>query len=151
MPGQPSMMPGVPGVGGDIGDRDRAGSTLGGAGGPAAPKPPGSSLDASGCPNDMKWLMQHVRSPEARDPALYLSIDQLVSAAGGLDRGILLLRAQLREYQESYDVNRANVELRQAFPDEYRRAMTAIEDGILVNRAHLEAMECRRRAMSGAP
>jgi hypothetical protein len=96
----------------------------------------------------MSWLQSHFKS-RASKPFPSVTVDEVVAQAGGLDRAILLMRAQQRELEENYALNRENAK-DAPFPETHAEAMTAIADMALANGAYLEACECRRNAAAGA-
>lgn len=110
--------------------------------------PRGTNIPSGNCPKDLSHVIGKVRAPELRaDMGTYLNpIDDTIVAAGGLDRAILLTRGQIREYEQSLDVHRANVELRSLMPERHRAHVIQLEDAIVVNQAYLAALECRRRS-----
>src|SRR5690606_30014872 len=46
-----------------------------------APTPPPSARASGQCPNDMTWVMDHIRTPELRVPEAYVSIDEVIDAS----------------------------------------------------------------------
>jgi hypothetical protein len=93
----------------------------------------------------MQWLLNEMKSAELRIPSAFPSIDQLIRDGGGLDRSLLLSRAQCREYEDQYELHRANTALRDSFPNQYQTYLIALEDAVKDCGAYLHALECRRR------
>jgi hypothetical protein len=105
-----------------------------------------SSSSVSGqCPNDLSKLRQKITTPELRQPGALIPVDQMIAEAGGLDRAILLTRAQIKEYEEILIVNERSAVGNPA-REQFDRMNTATREAIMVNKEYLKAFDCRRRA-----
>lgn len=102
---------------------------------------PGLAYGQSSCPNDLSYLAERVRTPELR-VEVRQTVEDGIREAGSLDRAIILTRAQITKYEELLEQVTGDPNYR-TNPD-YDRYVAMVNDGIMVNSAYLDALECRR-------
>ena len=101
-----------------------------------------SGAPSPDCPESMEHLRSSIRTPELRSGPL-TTVSATIEAAGGVERAILLFRGQVDLFEETLEVHLANTRLREMSSEQYRRYEQATRDTLMVNRAYLEACECR--------
>jgi hypothetical protein len=101
-------------------------------------------VNQSNCPNDLSYLRGRVNTKELI-PERFPTVDEAVKEAGGLDRAIILTRLQIEGNESALSELSKNFTLKKSSPAFYNQAVNAINDVLILNRAYLQAFECRKK------